>query len=266
MKLVRLAPLIVLCLAFTVSAQLQPQHSVTGRAEIKKNAAEQLAYARQLINAIPATADQHRRMEPAWNAVTALRLIPARWPNEKAIVTESLLLQEYVLLNENFLTVALAALHDAEKSAAGTDAMARVYSEEGLVYRRQHQEEEAAAAFDRAARHAAFHTLAIPKLVGTLSEYADVESRLGRHQQAAAHLRAAAEIPSLPPFNRVGLMLRSFEQNDQLSDKTEARKDLAKIDDLMLEAKRTLTSSPSEIAMVNEYEKEVKRHHARLGV
>ena len=61
-------------------------------------------------------------------------------------------------------------------------------------------------------------------------------------------------------------MLRSFEQNDQLSDKTEARKDLAKIDDLLMEAKRTLTSSPSEIAMVNEYEKEVKRHHARLGV
>jgi len=264
---VRMALSVLLVTTVSYSyGQTGTRHSVSGRAEVKKNAAEQLAYARQLVSAIPANADREQQMSAVMDAVTALRIVADKWPAERAAVTESHLLQARVWLNRNFLRSALGSLEDAEKSSPGTSAMAQIQSEKGFVYRRMGNNQEAAAAFDRAEHHPGFHALPIPTMAATLSEFAEVELQLGRPRDASTHLRAAAELPTLAPINRLNLLLRSLEANDRAGDKLETKKDLGKLDEVLFEARKSLGTGVGDVAAINEIEKQVKRHHARLGL
>src|SRR5262249_24249146 len=112
---------------------------------------------------------------------------------------------------------------------------------------------------------AAFSALPVPEQLETLLAFGLCETKLGRHSQGSKHFRTAADLPSLPSADRLSIVLMSFDANDHLADKTEARRDLARLDDLLVDARKTIAASPSDVAALNELEKTIKRHHARLG-
>lgn len=249
--------------AYLALATLGSAADITTAVDVKKNAVQQLAYARRIAAAIPLQPDEPSRRDVALHAVTALRAIAEKWPNERKTIVEAALLESDVFAGQLMLQNALQALEGARKAAPSPELAARLLAHKGSLYRRLAKYAEASATLETAAAHQGFGSLDPVEQLGIFSDLADAESHLSRHSEASAHLRRAAAL-SIHPVPKLALLLRSVEANERGGRAAEVRADLDALDDVIYDARKQLLG-PGDTTALEAAVAQTKRHRDRQG-
>jgi len=241
----------------------QPSVQAFGSAEVKGSAAKQIAYAKLLIQAIPV--DRTLRQAAALNAITALRVVQDKWPDQSASVVEAQLLLAHVFENQNMLPNALEALVECEKRAQDVGRSAQVYAREGEIKWRLRRPSDAVDAFTRAVDSPGFDDMTEIEQMRALNEFAEAQSELGRHRQASMTLRRATKLPGLDSFTRLVLTSRLLDKDELGSDSDSTKKDLKDAERILDEVLRERTLPPADNAEFQQISDHVKKLRAKTG-
>jgi tetratricopeptide (TPR) repeat protein len=246
-----------------VVGQVRPTQAQVGHAQVKATAAQQLAYAKQTMQLIPANGPL--RDEAVFNSITALRAVHEKWPDQSAAVAQAYLLEAELFERQNMLTTALDTLRAAEPSARAAGQTVAVLAREGRIEWRLHKYADAADTFTRAERLPAFNDLPALQQMDTLNYFSEAESALSHHREAAAHLRRASALSSLPLMTRLTLTMRTLENDERSGDKGESKRDLKSAKDLLDQVMQTQSLGPAGAAALDQYISHVKKLEKALG-
>lgn len=246
-----------------VAGQTAPSQHFVSRADIKSTAAQQLTYAKQTMQLIPAGGPL--RQQAFFNSIAALRAIHEKWPQQSAIVAQSYILEAELFERQDMFTSALDTLQASEPSARAAGQTAGVLSREGRIQWRLHKYPEAVDSFTRAERLPAFTDLPLLQQVEALNYFAEAESELSHHHEAAAHLRRASVLSSLPLMTRLALTMRLLEKDERSGDKGETKRDLKGANDLLNQILRTRSLGVAESVAFDQYIAHIKKLQKELG-
>lgn len=237
----------------------------TSTAPVLDTPDEQIAYARSLIvqqkkTTVPGSIAE---ADAFMKVIAALEAVSFKWPQNRAAVSEALLLEaELFYLNTAYPNV----LKIEERIAAGAKGrvegtLAKWWKAKALDALQRANEADAAYAevlgpgFERVDEG---HRRRI------LSDASYLHQRLGKYELASDERRAVAKLEK-DTVGKLRSLMMSCESNMQLADKSRAKDDLRELDRLLDQARRE-DLPPSTRESLEQHARSIARYHEKLGV